>query len=156
MKANWDAALDNLNGRTGSGVVVHDSNGTMTAAQCSYRQGLLALLTSEVSTALMAVKLCRALGDTQVHLEGDAKVVVDAINSLGLDQSRLGHVVEDVRVDVYALSPRQFTFVKRDGNHATHTLSKFAVQYALDQTWRGETLNCIKDTIFLEQTALGI
>lgn len=32
VKANWDAALNSLNGRTDFGVVVRDSNGTMIMA----------------------------------------------------------------------------------------------------------------------------
>ena len=83
-------------------------------------------------------------------------MVVDAINLTGLDRSRLDHVVQDVRVEAQTLSPRKFTFMKSDGNHAAHVLSKFAVQLAPAQTWYNEIPNCIRETIFLEKTALGL
>jgi hypothetical protein len=85
-------------------------------------------------------------------LEGDAQTVVTAINSLVFDRSRLGHIVEDVRLEVQDLGPWKFTFVKRDGNHAAHSLSKFAAHNALDQTWRDEK----RDYISLEQSTLDV
>jgi hypothetical protein len=102
----------------------------------------------------MAVQLCRTMGYARVHFEGDAKAIIDAINSSDCDLSSLGHIVADVRVGVEGLSQWQFTFVRRNGNLAAHTLSKFATLYALDRTWRDERPDCIKETIFLGQSAL--
>jgi hypothetical protein len=38
------------------------------------------------------------MGPTHVHLEGDAKNLVDAVNCEEADWSRLGHVVEDINI----------------------------------------------------------
>lgn len=46
----------------------------------------------------MAIELCRDLGLTHVHLEGDAKIIIDAVNREEADWSRLGHIVEYIKV----------------------------------------------------------
>jgi hypothetical protein len=38
------------------------------------------------------------MGLIHVHLEGDAKGVIDAVNCELADRSRLGHVIEDIKV----------------------------------------------------------
>jgi ribonuclease HI len=40
--------------------------------------------------ALLAIHLCKTLGLNRVHLEGDAQVVINALNSLLLDWIRVG------------------------------------------------------------------
>jgi hypothetical protein len=48
LKANWDAGHNNAQGRTGFGVVIRDSSGTMVAAKCASRQGILAPSMAEI------------------------------------------------------------------------------------------------------------
>jgi hypothetical protein len=43
-------------------------------------------------------KKCKELGLAHVHLEGDAKVVIDAVNCELADRSLLGLVIEDIKV----------------------------------------------------------
>ena len=59
---------------------------------------------AEILGTLMAVQLCRAMGFTRVQFEGDAQVIVDAINSTEEDLNSLGHLVANVRVEVQGLS----------------------------------------------------
>jgi hypothetical protein len=85
-------------------------------------------------------------------LEGDAKGVID-VNCELADRSRLGHVIEDIKVELQELDQWQMTFVKRDGNKAT-LLSKYAVQHAVDKFWQ-EPPDCIREILLLEQIALA-
>jgi ribonuclease HI len=56
--------------------------------------------------ALMAIQQCKELGLTHVHLEGDAKIVIDAVNCAAIDsdRSRTEHAVEDIKVKVQDFS----------------------------------------------------
>ena len=74
-------------GQMGLGVVVRDSFGNLLAARCETRLGCLALAVAEVKAVLLAIQFCRKMGFLRVHLEGDAKIVVDAVNSVDVDKS---------------------------------------------------------------------
>ncbi|XP_059441935.1 uncharacterized protein LOC132174268 [Corylus avellana] len=154
FKVNWDASLERKAGRMGFGVVIRDPSGRMIGARCMARSGCLALAGAETMAALMAIQQCKELGLTHVHLEGDANVIIDAVNCEVTDRSRMGHIVEDIKVEVQAFSQWQMTFVRRAGNQAAHFLSKYAAKHDLDKLWR-EPPECIHDIILLEQFALA-
>jgi ribonuclease HI len=44
------------------------------------------------AAGIMALKTCRAMRYEKVQFEGDAKVVVDAVNSGEIDRRRIGHL----------------------------------------------------------------
>ena len=69
----------------GFGLVVRDNRGLMVATRCQTVLGNFDLQTTEARAALVAAQLCRENGFTSVMFEGDAKVVIDAINSTGPD-----------------------------------------------------------------------
>jgi hypothetical protein len=56
------------------------------------------------------------MGFRQFHLEGDAKIVVDAVNSGEEDRSWLGHLFEDIKGELNSLAGWKMTIVRRDGN----------------------------------------
>jgi hypothetical protein len=64
-------------------------------------------------------------------------------------------LVKDVHIELQALPSWKFSFVKKEGNIVAHTLAKRAITDALDQTWHARPPDCIKETVALEQIALG-
>jgi hypothetical protein len=69
----------------------------------------------------------------RVHLERDAKIVVDdAVNSVDVDRRWMGHVVDDSKVKIEALIHWQIMFVKREGNQVAHILAKYAVKHVIN------------------------
>ena len=88
-----------------------------------------------------------------MHLEGDSKTLVDAVNGEEADWSLIGHVVEDIKTGLWHFLQRKMSFVKRDGNQVTYLLAKFAVKNGVDIVW-SESLDCIHETVLLEQFAL--
>jgi hypothetical protein len=97
-KANWDVAIDKSCGRMGIDVVIRDEKGQVIVATSKTRLGSFEPTTGEALASFRATSLCRDLGIQQLFLEGDAKLVVDAINLISSTWSRFGHVVEDHRV----------------------------------------------------------
>jgi ribonuclease HI len=91
---------------------------------------------AEAMAVLLAIQLCRELGFLRVHLEGDAKGVIDAINYVDVDKCWMGHVIEDIKVELKTLAHWKLTLtlVKREGNQVAHNLAKYAV------------MNCINDS----------
>jgi hypothetical protein len=62
----------------------------------------LSKISAEAMAVLLAIQLCREMGFTRVHLEGDAKVVVDAVNYVDVDKSWMGHS-DDIKVELNSL-----------------------------------------------------
>jgi hypothetical protein len=80
VKLNWDAALNNQEGKYGGGVVIRDWAGNVLAAKCFSRNGTVSPYAAESFAALMAIDVCWEKGYTHVHLEGDSKNLVNAVN----------------------------------------------------------------------------
>jgi hypothetical protein len=98
----------------GMGVVVHDFHGNLLAARCAIRTGCLAPAGVEAMVVLLAIQLCRELGCSKVHLECDAKGVIDAVNSKDADKSWMGHMIENIKVELQSFVHWQLPFVKRE------------------------------------------
>jgi ribonuclease HI len=107
---------------------------------------------AESSATLLAIQQCNNLGFLNVHFEGDAKVIVNAMNCGGNNQSWVCHVVEDFQVEAGFLSNWKMTFVKCEGNNVAHLLAKHAKTLTLDNLWFIPP-ECIRESVLLEQFA---
>jgi hypothetical protein len=95
------------------------------------------------------------MGYSKLHLEGHAKAVIDAVHSTEVDRSWMGHLIEDVKVELQAVLHWQLTFVRREGNKVAHDLAKFALTHCTAETWHDVPPVCIHDTLLLEHLALA-
>jgi ribonuclease HI len=118
------------------------------------RKGRLDPVAAEAYAAGMALKTCRALRYELVQFEGDAKLVVDAVNSGEIDRGRIGHVVEDLRAEMTWSISWKMGYVQRGNNSAAHGLAKHAVKNVLDRIWVIPP-DCIRDIFLSEQFALS-
>jgi hypothetical protein len=46
--------------------------------------------------------MCHEMGYSKIHLEGDAKGVIEVVNSKDDDRSWMGHLIEDIKVELQA------------------------------------------------------
>ena len=99
----------------GLGAVIRDHHGIMCASKSPSRQGFLDLTTAEAIAALMAVQLRNELGIMRIQLEGDAKVVVDVVNSMEPDESCRGHLMVDIRSTLMTILSWEMGYAHRDG-----------------------------------------
>jgi hypothetical protein len=96
LKVNWDASLNRIAGLMGLGVVVRDENGLVVAAQSKTIRGNFDPPMAEARAALLAIQFCRMNGFMLVDFEGDVKTVIDAVNDVRSDWSRLGVLITDI------------------------------------------------------------
>jgi ribonuclease HI len=96
----------------GLGAMIRDSTRTMLAARCEIRRGILSPVAAEAKAALLTVRLCCELGFRKIHLEGDAKIVVDAVNSNEEDRSWVGHLFEDIKGELSSFDGWKMSFVR--------------------------------------------
>ena len=126
-KANWDVAIDKSKERVGVGVILRDERGQVLAAMSKTRHGTLEPSTGEAFAASSAVWFCQDLGVQRVVLEGDAKQIVDAVNSSSTSWSRFGHLIDDTRRFLESFPQWKCQFVRRGANEAAHQLAKAVI-----------------------------
>ena len=154
-KVNWDVAIDKSQGRVGIGAIIRDEKGQTLAALSKTRLENLEPITGEAFAAFSAVCLCRDLELQHIMMEGDAKQIVDAVNSNTSSWSRFGHIIDDTRRILGEFTRWTCNFVRREANEAAHWLAKAAIRNVNDRIWRDTTPNCIRDIVSMERLALS-
>ncbi|XP_059429127.1 uncharacterized protein LOC132162934 [Corylus avellana] len=155
LKVNWDASFQLSSGRMGFGAVVRDEQGTVKAAISKTMVGRLDPSVAEGRALLVAIGLCKEMGFRDIQFEGDAQVVINAVNSAETDWSRIGLMVTDIKRELETLSQWRMQFVPRGSNGVAHILSKEATTSFLNKCWINEVPDCIKDLVLLESRAVS-
>ncbi|XP_062152086.1 uncharacterized protein LOC133860513 [Alnus glutinosa] len=124
LKINWDVARDSLSRSVGIGFIVRDSNGLPYAAGSFSLKTLLDPIVAEALAALRALEFCRSRGYSNIMLEGDSLEVVNSINDSGLNWSRIGPIVSDIKEVLRSFQVWQIGHTKRGGNVVAHKLAK--------------------------------
>ncbi|XP_042972996.1 uncharacterized protein LOC122304797 [Carya illinoinensis] len=150
LKVNVNAAVDSKRGKVGIGVVVRDFRGEVHVVVAVPRQVTKSASAAESLAMLHATLLCSELGIKQVPLEGDAKVVVEAINSSSYNSSWDGQVIEDIKAVVHAQLGWSVTFVGRDGNRAAHATAKLALSLSTECVWMEEVPTEVLPAVVLD------
>jgi ribonuclease HI len=135
IKINWDASVDKAAQVMGVGVVTRDFMGRVCASLCTALSYISDPSTAEALAARMGVEFSKAMGFRRIWLEGDAKVVVDALKSTGLQSPRFGNIIEDTRLLAQGFSDWQVSYVNRNSNIVAHLLACLAVQQGLHRVW---------------------
>lgn len=111
----------------GVGVIIRDAVGTVVAAMCSTVPYITDPAVAEATALWKAVTLCLELNIQRLHLEGDAKEIVQALQKRGPCRSRYGPLIEASLSSLNGISDWSVTHTKREANEAAHRLAKAAV-----------------------------
>ena len=101
-----------------------------------------------------AITLCNYFGFPNVILEGDAKLVVDELNSNQSKGCQFGHLIEDTRHVLQLFSKWMCVFTKRVANEAVHQLAKRATLNIGDGIRRSQVSYC-NSNVLMEHLALS-
>ena len=140
-KATCDAALNPLSEGIGIGMVIRDQDGRVKVAQSSFCSGRFDPITAEALAAVLTLRFCTEVGLEKVRLEGDAKNVVGALNSLEANWSRIGYIAADAKVLLPTFTHWEVQYVSHDTNFAAHNLAKLAAQLGI------KIVDCISEII---------
>jgi ribonuclease HI len=155
VKVHCDAALDKTRGLFGMGVVVWDSDWRLLAAKSLIRRGRVEPVVAEGMACYYDVNLCKAMGFLNIWLEGDAKLICDALNKRSSENSSYGHLIEDIGMVLLSFNQWKCTRICREGNEAAHILAREALFLSGDRSWEDFCPDCIKQVISTEQIALA-
>ena len=88
-------------------------------------------------------------------MKGDAKNVMDALNSLEANWSKVGHIIADAQILLQKFMYCEINHVSHKANYVAHNLAKLAAQSSFERQWKDESPNCILEIIRVEQIALS-
>lgn len=97
VKLNWDTAICSQRGLIGLGVVVRDHEGAVLAVRSRVQDGFFEPFSGGGLGGRTGSPIWEGDG-RQIVLEGDSKLVVDAVNTEGTNGSKIGHLVEDIKI----------------------------------------------------------
>ncbi|XP_035539355.1 uncharacterized protein LOC118343962 [Juglans regia] len=126
-KINWDAGLNEGQGRAGFGLVARDSQGNVIASKKFSRPSLFDPLLAEAQGALYAVDLAIDLGCSSIILEGDSLSIVKCLEQPVDRWDRVGMILNDTKSKLSGLVSWEVIFVKRAANVFAHQLAKAAL-----------------------------
>jgi hypothetical protein len=127
--------------------------GSVRPAWSFSKNGLLDPSAAKAITLFHGVNLCKNLGISNLCVESDSQVVVSAIRNQGTDNSRFGHLVDDIRVALSYFPQWKIGHVYRLSNRAAHGLAKAVVHQVLDCKWEYAIPDCICGIVLAEQHA---
>ena len=79
-----------------------------------------------------ALLLAKKLGFQRLIVEGDSKVIINAINGEIMAQSEFGHILQDIKSLISSFCSISFCHVRRHGNCLAHCLARRAISSSLD------------------------
>ncbi|KAK2974954.1 hypothetical protein RJ640_009113 [Escallonia rubra] len=156
VKINFDAAIFRKEGSMGCGVIVRDSAGNTLAALSKKIYGITDPEYAEAIAAGEAARFGYDCGFNFVQMEGDAILIINALNSSEENLSAIGGIIDDVKRIAHCFDSCIFQHIKRSGNEAAHRLAKFACNLIEVVVWMGEVPpvvmpSILKDCEFFNQ-----
>jgi hypothetical protein len=86
-----------------------------------------------------------------LHLEGDAKEIVQALQQRGPCGSRFGPLIEATHSTLNGIPEWSVSHTKREANEAAHRLAKAAINKSLNFVWRGSYPDFLHSIVLAEQ-----
>ncbi|KAK2994189.1 hypothetical protein RJ640_017809 [Escallonia rubra] len=122
----------------GCGIIVRDLKGSVLAALSKKIYGVTDPEHAEAIPAGEAARFGYDCGFNFMQMEGDAKLIINALNSSEENLSAIGGIIDDVKRIAHYFDSCTFQHIKRSGNETTHGLAKFAYSLTEALVWMGE------------------
>lgn len=135
LKCNVDAAFFEDTNQTGIGMVLRDDVGHFILARTMVFHGRLEVDVGEVMGFFEALSWLQTLNLGSVVIEGDSKIVVDALKSSNTLDSIFGDYVNACKVILYNSPLFSVHFVRRDDNSLAHEFAQVSRLYGPVHCW---------------------
>jgi ribonuclease HI len=117
------------------------------------KEGISDHLVVEAWAGGQALKLGKELNLNHIVLKGDAKIVMDAINSNKTNWSKIGHLVEDMKILLQKFPQWTVRAEGRAANSIAHVIACLAVRENTEKMWRTIYPECIHEIILKESSS---
>ena len=132
-KLNFDAAIFSDLGCSGFGAIIRNEQGEAMAALSAKGPLVWNNEEAEALACRKAIEFSIDAGFLELMIEGDNANVMRAVSSNSMDNSRLGHVFQDIQCLVHGLRWGFVICIKRGANVAAHSLARFS-RYVTEET----------------------
>ncbi|KAL2939333.1 hypothetical protein RDABS01_000165 [Bienertia sinuspersici] len=150
IKVNFDAAISTEFDRVGLGIIGRDVEGKVMFAMARTMCNKWESEMGEARAALEAIETARREGCTKIILEGDALVVIQALQQHTMRGGPVQLMVEDSIALCKNFESVSFSFCLRECNQAAHRLAKWAVSSFCDEVWYEGGPTWIHDIVVFE------
>ncbi|KAL0003702.1 hypothetical protein SO802_011263 [Lithocarpus litseifolius] len=128
LKVNFDGALFSQDRLAGICVIIWNDQGLVMAALSQQIPSPASVEMVEVIAAHRALLFAKELGFVKVEVEGDSETVVKAILGDYMDNSYMGHVLQEIKFMFSSFSCISFKHTHREGNCVAHRLARRAAR----------------------------
>ena len=104
----------------------------------------------EVLAARSVIGFARELNYDQVLIEGDSKVIINAINKGGFSSSSFEHIIRDIKLSFSTFHSISFSHTRRQGNRVAHRLAGMAYNFFPFHVWMEDVPPNIASVYFFE------
>ncbi|XP_074374595.1 uncharacterized protein LOC141715006 [Apium graveolens] len=130
IKVSVDAAIFKDREEFGFGLVARDHLGGLIKAKSVLRKWVSSPETAEAMAVKEALSWIKQEGWSQVELESDSLVTVQAIRSSMVMRSAFGRIAEECRHSLRQLIKVSLNFVRRSANMVAHKLARASYLYS--------------------------
>lgn len=139
FKLNFDCAIFSDLNYSGVGAIIHNGKGEVMATMSAKGPPVGDSEEAEILACKRATEFAIDAGFRDLVIEGDNIVVMSSILSLGVDQSRLGHIIQDIQWLAKGIRWVCFSHVNRGGNSMAHSIARYAKNVTEDMFWVEDT-----------------
>ncbi|CAO2827042.1 unnamed protein product [Amaranthus hypochondriacus] len=135
IKVNVDGAFTIAEDKQGIGVVARDSTGSVVLAgsKTLWHEGSVEMV--EARAVLWALDLAKAHGWRHVIIEGDCKLVIEALQGIRNRSVHIQTIIDNCLAYRHDFASLSFVFCYRTCNGVAHQLAKWAACGLSDEIW---------------------
>ena len=130
MKINFNGATFSDRNLAGLAGVIRDDRGLVMATFTQTIPLPISVEMVEVLAARNALVSAQDLNLTQVQLEGDSEIIINALSKGGKDSSSFGHILLDIKLLSSAFQCVSFSHSRRQANKVAHCLARSACKFS--------------------------
>ncbi|PRQ58228.1 putative ribonuclease H [Rosa chinensis] len=132
IKINFDGSVSSS--KAACGFICRDTNGNLTTA-VSKKIGTNTVPTAEVIALRDSLWMAAQKGYKNVQVEGDSKLVIDAVNGKISPPWRLAQIINDIRKIICNFDSISFSHIYREANFAADACANLGHNYAMEKVW---------------------
>ena len=134
FKLNFDVVIFSELNCSRVGAMIRNERGKVIAAMSVRGPQVVDSEEAEILACRRAMEFVREAGFIELVIEGDNVNVMKSVSASGADQSRLGHIIQDIKWLTQGLR-KVSSYVRRVANSVAHGLARYAKYVKEDMYW---------------------
>ncbi|XP_038704726.1 uncharacterized protein LOC120000672 [Tripterygium wilfordii] len=138
IKLSVDRAVFNEAHAIGVGAVIRDHNGQVCAALSECMAGAFGPQVVKAYALMKGTQLAIHMGVSNLIIESDSHVLVNAIRSEAYELAPFGHILDDIRSLISCIGSVSLRYTRRLCNRVAHKLARNSINFDCPMRWIGE------------------